>query len=151
MTAIRHGWWMVRCCRGCPEVAARIFLADHEPGQPDNHMPDRPFLQGQIGLDPTPPGEVWVMLEYCEASPADRALMERPLSLRTDVAAGRVARATTAPMARWKRERARRITEAEYEAQIRWLQWAAKNAPTHPDFLYRRAVRAEAIATPRFK
>ena len=49
---------MIRCCRGCPEVAARIWFCTHEPGDPHNKV-DQPYLQGQIGLDLVPPGEVW--------------------------------------------------------------------------------------------
>lgn len=52
------GHWLVRCCRRCPEVAARIWLCDHEAGMPDNPV-DQPYLQGQIGLDLVPPEEVW--------------------------------------------------------------------------------------------
>jgi hypothetical protein len=52
------GRWLVRCCRRCPDVAARIWLCDHEPGTPENKV-DQPYLQGQIGLDLVPPIEVW--------------------------------------------------------------------------------------------
>lgn len=52
------GRWMIRCCRRCPEVAARIWLCDHEPGMPSNRV-DQPYLQGQIGVDLVPPEDVW--------------------------------------------------------------------------------------------
>ena len=51
------GQWMIRCCRHCPPVAARIWLCEVEPGT-DNPV-DQPYLQGQIGLDLIPPTEVW--------------------------------------------------------------------------------------------
>ena len=33
---------------------------------------------------------------------------------------------STAPMSLWKRQRARRISAAEFELQIRWLRWAER-------------------------
>ena len=146
---LRAGFWLVRCCRFCPEAPARIWLCEHEPGEPENLM-DRPFWQGQIGLDLTDPAEIWAMLEYLEASPAERAVMERPLSLRADVRAGRVEAAATAPMAKWKRERARRITAAEYDRQIAWLRWAERHQPAHPELQYRRPLTAASVPLPRF-
>ena len=52
------GHFMVRCCRRCPEVAARIWWCDHEPGLSDNLL-DQPYLEGQIGLILTDPHEIW--------------------------------------------------------------------------------------------
>lgn len=52
------GYWMARCCRRCPEVAAAITWCDHEPGLSDNLL-DQPFLDGRIGLDRVDPYEVW--------------------------------------------------------------------------------------------
>lgn len=52
------GHWMIRCCRLCPEVAARIWFCDHEPGFPENKV-DQPYLQGQIGLELVDPIEIW--------------------------------------------------------------------------------------------
>lgn len=52
------GFWMLRCCRQCPEVCARIWWCDHEPDEPENKL-DRPFLQGQIGLDLAPVMRIW--------------------------------------------------------------------------------------------
>ena len=52
------GQWMIRCCRRCPPVAARIALCHHEPGLPDNPV-DQPYLQGQVGLDLVDPVEIW--------------------------------------------------------------------------------------------
>lgn len=132
MTGPAPGWWMVRCCRGCPEVVARIWLCDHEPGDPENKV-DQPYLQGQLGLDLVDPNEIWVMLEYCEAGSEEQALLRRPLALRTDVQAGRVARAATAPMALWKRERARRISAAEYAYQLADYQWLRQHRPNDPN------------------
>jgi hypothetical protein len=48
---------MIRCCRRCPEVAARIWFCQVEPGT-DNPV-DQPYLQGQIGLGLVPPTDVW--------------------------------------------------------------------------------------------
>lgn len=53
------GLWMIRCCRHCPEVAARIWICDHEPGLPANKV-DQPYLQAQIGIDLVPPENVWL-------------------------------------------------------------------------------------------
>jgi hypothetical protein len=143
------GVWMVRCCRHCPEVAARIWLCDHEPGIPENKL-DRPFWQGQIGLDLTPPDDVWAMVWFCEAPREEQARLSKPLNLRVDVAAGRVARSETAPVALWKRERARRISQGEFGRQIAWLKWAERNAPRHPEFSYRTPVTVADAPIPRF-
>jgi hypothetical protein len=148
--AIQPGHWMVRCCRFCPEVPTRIWLCDHEPGLPENKV-DQPYLQGQIGLDLVPPADVWAMLEFVEAPAEQQELFSRPLPLRVDVRAGLAMKPTTAPMAKWKRERARRITPPEFEAGIVWLRWAEKNAPSHPDFNYRRPIDPAAMPVPRFQ
>ena len=143
------GCWMVRCCRFCPEVAARTWLCDYEPGLPENKL-DQPYWQGQIGLDLVPPGEIWEMVEFIEASPEERARLARPLPLRTDVRAGRAAKLDVAPMALWKRQRARRITAAQFEAQINWLRWAERNAPARPEFNFRQPAVPSAVEIPRF-
>lgn len=52
------GYWMIRCCRLCPEVAARIWLCDHEPGDESNKV-DQPYIQGQIATDLTDPIAIW--------------------------------------------------------------------------------------------
>ena len=148
----RPGYWLVRCCRHCPVVAARIWLCDHEPGYPE-HKIDRPYLQGQIGLDLVDPHEIWAMLEFCEASPEEKRLMEAPpLSSRERAGArgNRQPGLVTAPMSLWKRHRARRISAADYERQIAWLKWAEKHRPQHPDFTYRKPVSPAAMAIPRF-
>ena len=144
------GHWMVRCCRRCPEVAARIWLCDHEPGEPANVL-DQPYLQGQLGLDLTDPAEIWAMLEFCEASPDARALMtDPPLSHRIPQH-GRAYGWSTAPMALWKQQRARRISARDYERQIAWLGWADRNAPTHPDYTYRQPVDPTLAPLPIFR
>ncbi|HEX5320603.1 MAG TPA: hypothetical protein VFW46_15675 [Stellaceae bacterium] len=146
---MRPGHWMVRCCRDCPEVAARIWLCDHEPGEPDNPV-DQPYLQGQIGLDLSDPAEIWAMLEFCEASPEEqRLLAEPPLSDRVP-RHGRRAAFVTAPMAKWKQQRARRITAAEYAHEIAWLRWAGRNATNHPRLHYRQPVNPAALPIPQF-
>lgn len=145
------GYWLVQCCRRCPAVAARIWLCDHEPGYPE-HKIDRPYLQGQIALDLVPPGEIWEMTEFCEASPEQRRMLESPpLSARTGRRPGRQPGLVTAPLALWKRQRARRISVADYTAQIAWLTWAEKNAPRHPDYTYRRPVDPASAPIPRFQ
>ena len=143
-------YWLVRCCRHCPEVAARIWNCDHEPGYPE-HKIDRPYLQGQLGLDLVDPAEIWDMVWFAEAPPEEQVALSLALNLRVDVNAGRVARSKTAPLALWKRQRARRIGAADYERQIAWLRWAEKNAPTHPDFQYRRPVQPAAVPIPQFR
>jgi hypothetical protein len=52
------GHWMFRHCRYCPEVPARIFWNDEEPGEPGNKL-DQPFLDALIALDHVPPMLVW--------------------------------------------------------------------------------------------
>lgn len=100
------GYFMIRCCRLCPEVAAAIFWCSHEPGLPENVV-DQPYLQGQIALTLTDPIEIWT----------------RP-----------------------KRE----ISREFYERELAWHRWAEKNAPAHPDFLYRRPVDKGTAPPPRF-
>lgn len=144
------GYWMVRCCRGCPEVAARIWVCDHEPGLPENKV-DQPYLQGQLGLDLTDPDDIWAMLEFCEAEPAQQRLFaDPPASRRRPARPGRLPGFASAPMSKWKQQRARRITAAEYEAQLRWLHWAERHAPNHPDRLYRQPVDPAALPIPTF-
>lgn len=149
LMAPQPGWWMVRCCRRCPEVAARIFVCDHEPGEPENKV-DQPYLQGQIGLDLTDPDDIWAMLEFVEASPAEQAAMIAPAASARAPRYGRQQGLQTAPMALWKQRRARRISAAEYERQIKWLRWAESNAPAHPDFTYRRPVDPAQAPLPIF-
>lgn len=145
----RAGYWMVRYRRLCPFVAARIWLCDHEPGDPENLM-DRPYLQGQIGLDLTPPLEIWAMVEFAESAPEQQqALISPPLSIRTP-RGHRAPAFQTAPLPKWQQERARRITVQAFEREIEWLTWAARNAPTHPDFLWRKPLDRNAAAAPRF-
>jgi hypothetical protein len=149
MFPVKPGFWMVRCCRHCPEVAARIWLCDHEPGDPENTV-DQPYWQGQIGLDLVPPADVWKMLEFCEAEPEEQRQMADPGEVARAPRSGRRPALTTAPMALWKQQRARRISAAEFEAQIRWLRWAETNAPNRPEFTYRKPVDLAAVPIPRF-
>lgn len=140
---------MVRVIRQGPLVAARIWLCDHEPGEAENLM-DRPYVQGQIGLDLMPPLEIWHIVEFAESSPEQRRLLiDPPLSDRVP-RNGRAPAYTTAPLAKWKRERAHRITLEQYLVETEWLAWASKNNPTHPDFLYRRPVDLRATPIPKF-
>lgn len=143
------GFWMVRCCRLCPEVCARIWVCDHEPGLPENKL-DQPYWQGQLGLDLVPPDDVWEMVWFAEASPEEqRAMIAPPLSARAPKSR-RLPALVTAPMSKWKQERARRITEAEFAAQIRWLLWAEKHAPHRHEFNFRKPVDPTAVPIPRF-
>jgi hypothetical protein len=146
---LKEGFWMVRVVRGGPFVASRIWLCDHEPGEPENIM-DRPYWQGQIGLDLTSPLKIWTMLEYVEASPEQqRAFASPPLSERAP-RGGRSPAFTYAPMPLWQQSRARRITLEEYLTELAWLAWAKRNAPDHPDFTYRRPVNPRTAPVPRF-
>lgn len=140
---------MVKCCRLCPFVAARIWECDHEPYLPDNKV-DQPYWQGQIGLDLTPPLEIWSMCEFCEAAPEQQeALANPPLSARVP-RGNRAPAYQTAPLALWRRDRARRITQAEYEQEVLWLAWASKNAPTHCDFTWRKPLDRKTALIPKF-
>lgn len=142
---------MIRVVRNGPFVAARIYLAhtthDPETGDP---MERSPHLAGQIGLDHVDWREVWIAVEYCESSPEQQAaLVNPPLSDRTP-RNGRAAAYKTAPMAKWRRERAYRIAEVHYEAELSWLSWARRNAPEHPEYNYKRAIDRNAMPVPRF-
>lgn len=143
------GHWMIRAVRGGPEVCARVWLCDHEPGEPDNIM-DRAHWQGQIGLDLVSPGAILGMVEFCEASPEQQAMLIRPPLSDRVPRSGRAPAFTTAPMAKWKQARARRITAEEYQRELRWIEWAARNKPDHPDLTYRRAIDKRAAPVPRF-
>lgn len=125
------GWWMVRCCRDCPMVPARVYWCDHEPDIEDNKV-DQPYLQGQLGLELHDPADIWLMLEFCESTPEQqRLLAEPPLSAR-DPRGQRDRGFVTAPMAKWKQDRARRITAEEHAYQIADLAWAKEHAPDEP-------------------
>lgn len=140
---------MIRWRRNCPFVAARIWECDHEPGNPENVM-DRSYFQGQIGLDLIPPLVLWAMLEFCEASPEQQAaLINPPLSERAP-RNGRAAAFQTAPLAKWRRERAYRITAEQYSAELTWYGWASQNAPDHPEYTYRKPIDWKAVPIPRF-
>jgi hypothetical protein len=142
---------MVRVGRLCPFVAARIWLAhttaDPVSGEP---MQRSPFLAAQIGLDIVDWREVWAMLEFCEASQMQRHGMVNPPQSDRAPRNGRQPALQWAPLAKWKQERARRITPAEYAAEISWLSWAQRNRPDHPDFNFRRPVDLRAAPVPRF-
>src|SRR5690242_14443850 len=143
------GFWMVRCCMRCPPVAARIWLCQHEPGEPEN-LVEMPYLQGQLGLDLTDPAQIWEMVAFCEATPAERArLTDPPLSERAP-RGNRSAALQWAPIAKWKRDRARRIIAAEYDRQITWLRWAERHQPAHPEFNFRKPVELAQLPLPRF-
>lgn len=111
---------------------------------------DRHHLQGQIGLDLTPPLEIWSMCEYVEASPEQQAaLANPPLSARVP-RGNRAPAFQYAPMALWRRDRARRITQAEYEAELTWLAWCQKNRPYHPEYNWRKPLDRKTAQIPRF-
>ena len=145
----RQGYWMVKVVRGGPYVAARIWLCSHEPGEPDNLM-DRPYWQGQIGLDLTPPLQIWGMVEFVESSPEQQNLLVNPPLSDRAPQNGRAAAFKTAPLARWRQTQAYRITPAQYAAEIDWQNWAKNNAPHHPEFTYRRPINRQAAPIPRF-
>ena len=147
----RPGYWMVRCCRFCPLVAARIWRAhtteDPVSGEP---MDRSPHIAARIGLDFVDWRELWLMLEFCEASPEQRRGLIDPPEVERAPRNGRKPALQWAPLAKWKQERARRITPAQYAAEVAWLKWASCNAPTHPDFNWRRPVDLRAAPIPRF-
>jgi hypothetical protein len=147
----RVGHWSVRVVRNGPYVAARIYWA-HTKIDPVSSEPMQrsPFLAAQIGLDIVRVADVWTLVEFLESSPEQKeALGNPPLSDRVP-RNGRAPAFKTAPLPLWRRERARRITRAEYAAEILWLTWAAKNAPTHCDFTYRRPLDRKTVPVPRF-
>lgn len=142
---------MVRVARNCPFVAARIYLvhttADPVSGEP---MDRSPFMAAQIGLDTVSVGQVWQLVEFLESSPDQQSQLATP-PLSTRIPRGLRAPAFAyPPMPIWMRERARRITKAEYDAEIDWLYWAQGNAPKHPDFLYKEKVNLKNAPIPKF-
>lgn len=108
------------------------------------------FLAAQIGLDIVSVAEVWSMCEYLEATPEQRAALANPPQSARVPRNGRSPALLWAPMAKWRQVRARRITEAQYRAEIEWHLWASRNATTHPDFTYRRPLDRGAAPIPRF-
>lgn len=147
----RVGYWMVRVARNCPFVAARIWweqtTTDPVSGEP---MDRSPFLAAQIGLNIVRWQDVWSLVEFVESSSEQQdALVNPPLSDRAP-RNGRARALKWAPLSKWKQQRAMRITEAQYEAELRWHEWAARNAPSHPDFNFRHPVDLRAAPVPRF-
>lgn len=113
-------------------------------------MERSPFLAAQIGLDDADWRRVWELVEYCESSPEQQAaLVNPPLSDRTP-RNGRAPALQWAPLAKWKRERARRITEMQYQREVDWLSWAARNKPDHPDFNWRKPLDLKAAPIPKW-
>jgi hypothetical protein len=145
----RPGQWMVRVVRGGPMVCARIWACNHDPNEPTNVM-DRPYWQGQIGLDLVPPETIWTMLEFCEATPDKKKLLASPPLSERLPRNNRAPAFKTAPMPKWQQVRARRITLVEYLAELEWQSWAKINAPTHHDFTYRRPLDLRTAQVPRF-
>jgi len=147
----RPGFWMVRCCKRCPPVAARISweqtIIDPVSDEP---MVRSPFLVGHIGLELSDWRDVWRLVEYCEASPEQRREMASPPLSARPPRFNRSPGLMAAPMPIWQRQRARRITGVEYATELEWLSWAAQNAPTHHDFLFRRPVNPATAQVPRF-
>lgn len=147
----RTGFWSVRVVRNGPYVAARIYLAhtlvDPVSGEP---MDRSPFLAAQIGLDIVSVIDVWSLVEYVESAPEQQAVLANP-ALSARVPRGNRAPAfVTAPMSLWRQNRARRITQAEYEAEILWLTWASRNAATHPDYTWRKPLDRKTAPIPKF-
>lgn len=149
----RPGYWSVRIVRNGPMVPARIWLAhtteDPETGEP---MDRSPHLAAQIGLEFVPVGKLWVMLEFVEASPEQRELLANPPLSSRAPRNGRAPAFRWAPMAKWRQqERARRITVGEYEAELRWLSWAASNRPDAPELHPRKRIDPRVAPIPRFQ
>ncbi len=147
----REGHWMLRVARNCPFVAARIWreqtTADPVSGDP---MDRSPFLAAQIGLDIVSWREVWLAVEFVEASPMQQHGMINPPQSGRAPRNGRSPALLWAPMAKWRQERALRITAAQYAAEIEWLTWASRNAPTHPEYTWRKPVDLKAAPIPKF-
>jgi len=147
----RTGYWMVRCCKRCPPVAASIqWVQTTEDPHSGEQMDRSPILTGRIGLEISDWRDVWRFLEYCEASPEQQRVMESPPVSTRAPRFGRSPSLMAAPMPKWQQQRARRITVDEYLLEIKWLRWAQKNAPTHHDFLFRRPVNPATAQVPRF-
>lgn len=125
------GFWMVRVVNNGPEIPARLWWEDAEPGFPDNKV-DQPYLQGELGTELTNPFEIIEMLEFVEASPAEQRLMANPPPSERAPRDGRQQALTSAPMALWKRLRARRITEAEHRFQVADLRHSQAYRPEEP-------------------
>jgi hypothetical protein len=127
------GFWLVRCCERCPLTPARIYFADSEGGNPENHMPDRPYWQGELGGKPYDPFRIMGMLEFLLATPAERSRMRNPpLAPPLPGVTNRRPRLMTAPMAKWKQDRARVISEADYNYRVAVIRWAKQHAPDDP-------------------
>jgi hypothetical protein len=150
MAEPREGYWMVRLRRDGPEVPARLFWCDHEPGIPENKL-DRwpmPYLQGQIGTDLADPYEIWAMLEFVEATPAEQRRMANPPPADRAPRSGRQQALQTAPMAKWRQERARRITEADWRYEIADLEHAQKWRPEEPKVRPKERIRLDQLPIP---
>ena len=143
------GFWSVRVINGAPFVPGRIWLCDHEPGEVENKV-DQPFLQGQLALDLTPPADVWEMVAFCEASPDEKAQMIAPSASEHTPSGGRRQGLEAAPLAKWRQTRARRITAAQWQAEIRWLEWAIRYRPWAPELKYREPIVRATAQLPRF-
>jgi hypothetical protein len=113
-------------------------------------MQRSPFLAAQIGLDIARWQDVWAAVEYVESSTEQQHLLANPPLSDRAPRGNRAPAFKTAPLPLWQQTRARRITRAEYDAEIRWHEWAAKNAPTHCDFTYRKPVDRKAMPAPGF-
>lgn len=135
----------MRLGRNMPLIPARIWWCSHEPDEPSNEV-DQPFLQGQLGLDLADPAQIWAMLEFCEASPTEQRRMADP-AISAPVGNRRGA-FQTAPMSRWKQERARRITAAEFAYQIADLLWTREHASGEPKNEPRTAIDLMRAPTP---
>lgn len=139
------GYWLVRVGRNTPWVPARLWFDDAEPGVPENKL-DRSrshYPRAMIGLDEVPPEELWAIVAFCEATPEEReALVNPPLSQRQP--SGNRARAfTSAPLAKWKQDRAIRIDYLAHRAAI--ALWSTCG------FDYRKPIEAGQFAVPNFK
>jgi hypothetical protein len=148
----RVGHWSVRVVRNGPYVASRIYWeqckVDPVSGEP---MQRSAFLVGQIGLDIVRIADVWTLVEFLESSPEQKAALANP-PLSSRVPRGNRAPAfQTAPLPLWRQSRARRITQAEYEQEVVWLTWAARNNPSHPEYNWRKPLDRKTATIPRFE
>ncbi len=147
----RGGHWSARVVRNGPFVASRIYwahtLTDPVSGEP---MDRSPHLAAQIGLDYARWVDVWEMVEFLESSPEQQAALANPPLSERVPRGNRAPAFMTAPLPLWRQTRARRITQAEYDAEIAWHTWASRNAPTHCDYTYRKPLDRKLASVPKF-
>lgn len=132
-------------------VAARMWHAhttvDPISGEP---MDRSQHLAAQIGLDFVDWPELWGMLEFVEASPEQQQGLVSPPEVSRAPRNGRKPALMWAPLAKWKQQRAIRITPSQYALEIAWLSWAKNFRPDAPELNFRRPTDLRTAPVPRF-